>query len=322
MSDKDLGVTGQTAPPTPLTYEQEVHALLGAAEANTKSLLQYLEAQAKQESGDAKRLTKKCIDWKSNDLRRIRALTTQALEKREAAAQPLTPPPCKACETGDTEWLHHDDGCAADKVVGVEQARWQLAVYKLLCKHVPAPGDIDGGGCDSGDPLDFTLTEIKQAICQVQNPADYKAQAAPPSLTAPPRLGLTDAQQEFGHDLLQAAGCIIGSYIDDPYGSDRYQCHLQAAARIIRQYVKDTAAASLTAEELAPRAILSNGWYAPPWDEPQTAIAGRWEHYKQPSLTAAELAQLLVDEHSYDAEFAPILAKDICSLPGIKVVRG
>jgi hypothetical protein len=70
---------------TPLTYEQEVHALLCAAAANTEDLLRYFEAQAALEAGDAKKLTQKCIDWKQNDLRRIHALIPQALERRDAA---------------------------------------------------------------------------------------------------------------------------------------------------------------------------------------------------------------------------------------------
>jgi len=71
----------------PLTYEQEVHALLYAAAANTEDLLQYFAAQAEGEIGDAKKLTQKCIDWKRDDLRRIRALIPQALERREFASK-------------------------------------------------------------------------------------------------------------------------------------------------------------------------------------------------------------------------------------------
>ena len=43
-----------------------------------------------------------------------------------------------------------------------EQSRWQDAIYQRLRQ---VAGDaIDGGGCDSGDPLDVTLCEIGQAI--------------------------------------------------------------------------------------------------------------------------------------------------------------
>lgn len=69
----------------PLSYEQEVHALLCAAAANTEDLLRYFEAQAANESGEARGLTQRCIDWKRNDLQRIRALIPLALEKRELA---------------------------------------------------------------------------------------------------------------------------------------------------------------------------------------------------------------------------------------------
>jgi len=49
-----------------------------------------------------------------------------------------------------------------EKRMDEEQGRWQQSIYEIL---VAATDDrIDGGGCDSGDPLDFTLTEIHQAI--------------------------------------------------------------------------------------------------------------------------------------------------------------
>jgi hypothetical protein len=80
-------VTAAQSSVAPLTYEQEVHALLCAAAANTESLIGYFELQADHETGEAKRLTNKCIDWKREDLRRLRALIPQALEKRDAAKQ-------------------------------------------------------------------------------------------------------------------------------------------------------------------------------------------------------------------------------------------
>jgi hypothetical protein len=43
-----------------------------------------------------------------------------------------------------------------------EPGRWQDAIYKLLVEETN--DSIDGGGCDSGDPLDFTISEISQAI--------------------------------------------------------------------------------------------------------------------------------------------------------------
>ena len=51
----------------------------------------------------------------------------------------------------------------ADEAEEKEQARWQQAIYDLCCKLTPK-ANIDGGGTDSGDPLDFTLSEIGQAI--------------------------------------------------------------------------------------------------------------------------------------------------------------
>lgn len=56
----------------------------------------------------------------------------------------------------------------ADPPEGDEIGRWQKAIYDLLRAHVPHPDSIDGGGCDSGDPLDFTLSEISQALEQLK----------------------------------------------------------------------------------------------------------------------------------------------------------
>ena len=72
-----------------LTYEQEVHACLCAAEASGRSLIQYFEAQAAKESGEAKRLTKRCIEHEEWKQERIRLLIPQALEKRELAQATL-----------------------------------------------------------------------------------------------------------------------------------------------------------------------------------------------------------------------------------------
>jgi hypothetical protein len=44
-----------------------------------------------------------------------------------------------------------------------EQERWQEAIRNLLI-DLTGNQDIDGSGCDSGDPLDVTLDEIRQAF--------------------------------------------------------------------------------------------------------------------------------------------------------------
>lgn len=46
------------------------------------------------------------------------------------------------------------------------ETRWQVAIYEACKKAVGPDADylIDGGGCDSGDALDFTLVEINQAF--------------------------------------------------------------------------------------------------------------------------------------------------------------
>ena len=49
-----------------------------------------------------------------------------------------------------------------------ELGRWQDAIYKLACDLAP-DAQIDGGGCDSGDPLDLTTDEISQAFAYWDN---------------------------------------------------------------------------------------------------------------------------------------------------------
>lgn len=52
-----------------------------------------------------------------------------------------------------------------DKEIG----RWQQAIYEAIKGHSGADAEIDGGSCDSGDPLDLTLTEIAQGFNYLDN---------------------------------------------------------------------------------------------------------------------------------------------------------
>jgi hypothetical protein len=54
-----------------------------------------------------------------------------------------------------------------DGMCETTEARWQQAIYQLLRKGVPRPDLLDGSGCESGDALDVTLSEIKQALVQL-----------------------------------------------------------------------------------------------------------------------------------------------------------
>jgi hypothetical protein len=79
---------------------------------------------------------------------------------------------CGGCKSNSQEWTTHDDDCLVSLAVGNEHARWQEAVYLELRRNVPRPNDIDGGDCDSGDPLDFTLSEITQGFGQIVDISD------------------------------------------------------------------------------------------------------------------------------------------------------
>lgn len=58
---------------------------------------------------------------------------------------------------------------AIEKEADEEIGRWQQAIYKAIKEHSGADVEIDGGSCDSGDPLDFTLTEISQGFNYLDN---------------------------------------------------------------------------------------------------------------------------------------------------------
>jgi hypothetical protein len=83
--------------------------------------------------------------------------------------------------------------------IAKEQGRWQVAIYDFLCRQSEYPEAIDGGGCDSGDPLDFTLAEINQLIVQLKNDRND----AVARLT-----GERDAQAEKRLDILLNDDCI------------------------------------------------------------------------------------------------------------------
>ncbi len=50
-----------------------------------------------------------------------------------------------------------------EQAVEAEQVRWQERLDKIV-RSVDPKGEIDGGGCDSGDPLDLTEAEMCQAF--------------------------------------------------------------------------------------------------------------------------------------------------------------
>jgi len=52
---------------------------------------------------------------------------------------------------------------AAEKELDDELGRWQQEIYEQLGKACPGL-NIDGAGSDSGDPLDFTRSEIAQVV--------------------------------------------------------------------------------------------------------------------------------------------------------------
>ena len=134
-----------------------------------------------------------------------------------APAPAQEPPKCEGCKTQSLDAFEHD-GCLTDKVVDQEQARWQKALYDLSREHAIAPDEIDGSGCDSGDPLDLTLAEVGQVICQLENPEDYKPAPRSPWRIAAGRGHVPIASRET---ILTASIRIIPSPspVEHPQGS-------------------------------------------------------------------------------------------------------
>jgi uncharacterized protein (UPF0335 family) len=102
-----------------------------------------------------------------NALEQTNETLLKRIEELEGENKRLKEDLCEVC--GDSRGSHHMGGhehtftTGADKLLDEEQARWQDAIYAVLVNRV---GDdkLDGKGCDSGDPLDFTLAEIQQAF--------------------------------------------------------------------------------------------------------------------------------------------------------------
>lgn len=70
----------------------------------------------------------------------------------------------------------------AEDEVEEEQGRWQDAIREHLIKTCDIPNAdswIDGSGCDSGDPLDVSLTEISQVINHFIDEASSVAAKSP-----------------------------------------------------------------------------------------------------------------------------------------------
>lgn len=67
---------------------------------------------------------------------------------------------------------------ARDKEADEELRRWQDKIRDVVINRSGAPDyKIDGGGCDSGDPLDFTIAEIGQGFNYTDKEAETLREA-------------------------------------------------------------------------------------------------------------------------------------------------
>lgn len=71
----------------------------------------------------------------------------------------------------------------AAKLAGVEDEarRWQEAIDKVVVEVNP---DRDGAGCESGDPLDVTLAELRQTFALLQERAEQRLKENWPAVVA------------------------------------------------------------------------------------------------------------------------------------------
>lgn len=60
----------------------------------------------------------------------------------------------------------HGDAPGFDEAT---ESRWQKAIYKQCKRILP---NVDGSGCESGDALDVTISEITQCFAHFQNERD------------------------------------------------------------------------------------------------------------------------------------------------------
>lgn len=71
-----------------------------------------------------------------------------------------------------------------DPRVDKEIRRWQDAIRDKLIDVGAPDWKIDGAGCDSGDPLDFTLAEVGQGVGYfIDQLEELRAATTPPAVT-------------------------------------------------------------------------------------------------------------------------------------------
>lgn len=115
-----------------------------------------------------------------------------------------------------------------------ELGRWQKAIYDLIVKVVP-DNLIDGGECDSSDPLDFTLAEIGQALNYfTQEPSELQAQLdhlhAKDAVICKDNVSLRKelaAAKKMGNNLAEA---VRRAYVNDSFKSGDYVFAKEALA--------------------------------------------------------------------------------------------
>jgi hypothetical protein len=153
--------------------------------------------------------------------------------------QAAPPQPCAGCLNDDDEWVAHIDECIAARVAAKEASRWQKIIYQFLRQNAPQKDRIDGSGCDTGDPLDLTLTEIEQLIDQLKDVAASQAATRDEPVErvpVPPPNGLvgivTRAMENAEEDARHYDSNELGYFLqkDDGDAINKYLDELEAAA--------------------------------------------------------------------------------------------
>lgn len=136
------------------------------------------------------------------------------LNERNAALLKLEPNPRQRL-SGKREAVDGEDYGDFCQRLEATMRHWQDAIREFVIKKSGAPDHkIDGAGCESGDPIDFTLTEIGQAI-------DFAIEVIPPSATGantvPGQMERMAAEMQAMNDRWARLHKALGTLPDDDW---------------------------------------------------------------------------------------------------------
>jgi hypothetical protein len=116
------------------------------------------------------------------------------------------------------------------EIADEEATRWQKRFEWLHQKY-----GVDGGGCDSGDPLDFTETEVQLVIVQFENQITDLTRQHAEDVEAAARMKRMHSEDTFRITELENTNAFLMSKIhglplpsQDPSYKDRLEAMVRA----------------------------------------------------------------------------------------------